>query len=230
MNTLFDNISKSPLFADITEQQFSYIFADIHYIVRKYGKGVLIAQAGDQCDSLMIIIKGAVKGEMIDFTGRSIKIEDIEAPRAIAPAFIFGNNNYFPVNVTTTSDSEIVHILRDSFITLMQRDNRILKRYLDMISNRSHFLSEKLYFHTFHSIKEKLACYIIENTKKKNAVAFAPTITQTELAGLFGVARPSLSRTISEMVNEKIIEYSPKWIKVINIEALQRIITKNNGQ
>jgi hypothetical protein len=31
-----------------------------------------------------------VKGEMTDYNGKTIKIEDIEAPRPLAVAFLFG--------------------------------------------------------------------------------------------------------------------------------------------
>jgi len=38
----------------------------------------------------MLVIDGKTKGEMIDYSGRIIKIEDIPAPGALAPGFIFG--------------------------------------------------------------------------------------------------------------------------------------------
>ena len=55
----------------------------------------------------MIVFNGVVKGEMVDYAGRVIKIEDIPAPGALASAFMFGSNNRFPVNVICISDTEI---------------------------------------------------------------------------------------------------------------------------
>ncbi len=72
-----------------------------------YRSGSLISQSGDPVNSLMIVINGIVKGEMVDYAGRVIKIEDIPAPGALASAFMFGNKNRFPVNVVAVSDGEI---------------------------------------------------------------------------------------------------------------------------
>lgn len=226
MTDLFQKLSQNQLFCNIPEPDLHELFKCIHYGVRKYDKGQLIAVAGDRCENLMIILSGMVKGEMVDFSGRTIKVEDIEAPRPIAPAFLFGQNNVFPVNVTTVTESEIIYITRESFITLMQNDNRILISYLNIISNRGNFLSEKLRFLSFNTIREKLAHYILENTKMKNAVAFDPQISQTAMAEMFGVARPSLARTVSELVEEGIIDYSPKWIKVLDFDGLKKIVQK----
>jgi CRP-like cAMP-binding protein len=228
MTDLFQKLSQNQLFRNIPEPDLHELFKCIHYGVRKYDKGQLIAVAGDRCENLMIILSGMVKGEMVDFSGRTIKVEDIEAPRPIAPAFLFGQNNVFPVNVTTVSESEIIYITRESFITLMQKDNRILISYLNIISNRGNFLSEKLRFLSFNTIREKLAHYILENTKMKNAVAFDPQISQTAMAEMFGVARPSLARTVGELAEEGIIEYTPKWIKVLDFKSLQDIVQKQN--
>ena len=52
------------------------------------------------CNRLVILTQGSVRGEMIDYSGRLIKVEDIAAPRALAPLFLFGEENRFPVEVT----------------------------------------------------------------------------------------------------------------------------------
>lgn len=55
----------------------------------------------------MILLKGSVRGEMIDYSGRLIKVEDIIAPRAIAPLFLFGADNRYPVEVTANEATEV---------------------------------------------------------------------------------------------------------------------------
>ena len=43
----------------------------------------MISQTGDVVESLVIVMEGVVKGEMVDYAGRVIKIEDIPAPGAL---------------------------------------------------------------------------------------------------------------------------------------------------
>ena len=70
--------SGEDLFADLEE---------ISFHTRSYKKGEILAQQGAVCNRLVILTKGSVRGEMIDYSGRLIKVEDIAAPRAIAPLF-----------------------------------------------------------------------------------------------------------------------------------------------
>lgn len=227
MTDMFAILTQNQLFNSINNFELQELFKCIHYGIRRYDKGQLIAMAGDKCNNLMILLSGIVKGEMVDYNGKTIKVEDIEAPRPIAPVFLFGKNTFFPVNITTVKESEILYISRENFVSLMQKDNRILINYLNVMSNRGQFLSDKLRFLSFNTIREKLAHYLLENTKQKGAVSFDPKMSQTALAEMFGVARPSLSRTISEYVEHEIIEYTPHWITIKNFDALQKIVVKN---
>lgn len=64
----------------------------------------------------MILLKGSVRGEMIDYSGRLIKVEDIIAPRAIAPLFLFGADNRYPVEVTANEATEVFEIPKESVL------------------------------------------------------------------------------------------------------------------
>jgi len=160
-----------------------------------------------------------VKGEMVDYEGRTLKIEDIGAPRALAPAFLFGSGNRFPVNVTSVTDAELLIIDKQDFVKLLCSNDHLLSNYLDTISNRSQFLSDKIKFFTFKTIKGKLAHYILEKSGK-NQVRIRFGRTQQELAEFFGVARPSLSRALRELEDEGFITASGKEITILDKDAL----------
>jgi hypothetical protein len=74
---------KAPLFRGLSVEEIERMLAIVSYRTRKFKSGTLIVQSGEQVNSLMVVIKGIVKGEMTDFAGRVIKIEDIPAPGAL---------------------------------------------------------------------------------------------------------------------------------------------------
>jgi CRP-like cAMP-binding protein len=88
-------------------------------------------------------------------------------------------------------------------------------------ANRTHFLAERLKFLSTKTIKGKLAQYILE---KSNNMDFMLDMNQTDLAEYFGVARPSLSRSLSEMINEEIISLKGKKGKILNFAKLKKLI------
>lgn len=187
--------------------------------IRKFKAGALISQSGEPVNSLMIVTSGTVKGEMVDDAGRVIKIEDIPAPGALATAFIFGNRNRFPVNVIAISDGEILSIDKTDFLKLLMRNDIILVNFLNMISNRSQFLSEKIKFLNFKTIKGKLAHFILQKAEDGRS-AIILGMTQNDLADFFGVARPSVSRAIGELEQEGYIAAAGKSIRILNKKGL----------
>ncbi len=181
--------------------------------------GSLIAQSDEQVNSFMLVIEGVAKGEMVDYTGRVIKIEDIPAPHTLASAFLFGNRKRFPVNVAAVSDTTLMIIGKDDFLKLLIKNERILVNFLDMISNRSQFLSEKIKFLNFKTIREKLAQFILQKTSIEKS-SFRLGMNQADLAEYFGVARPSLARALKELEDDGMIEARGKEIRVLDRKRL----------
>ena len=212
-------LCKAPLFKGLSPSEIETILSKVIYKVKKFQAGSMISQSGEQVNSLMVVISGIVKGEMVDYAGRVIKIEDIPAPGALASAFMFGNHNRFPVNVIAVSDGELLLIEKSDFLNLLKKNDLLLVNFLDMISNRSQFLSEKIKFLNFKTIKGKLAHFILQNAGKES---FSVTLgmTQNELADFFGVARPSVARALGEMETEGYIEAKGKKIKITDKDGL----------
>jgi CRP/FNR family transcriptional regulator, dissimilatory nitrate respiration regulator len=212
-------LSKAPLFKGIRPGEVELILTSVPHRIKKFQSGSMISQSGEQVNSLMVVINGVVKGEMVDYAGRVIKIEDIPAPGALASAFMFGNRNRFPVNVLAVSDGELLMIEKSHFLKLLMKNDIILVNFLDMISNRSQFLSEKIKFLNFKTIKWKLAHYILEKSgKDKSSVTL--DMTQSDLSDFFGVARPSVARALGDLEKLGYIEAKGKNIKIIDREGL----------
>jgi CRP/FNR family transcriptional regulator, dissimilatory nitrate respiration regulator len=215
----YSQLSKAPLFKGLSTTDIEAVLSSVPYRVMKFKTGSLISQSGEPVKSLLVVISGTVKGEMVDDTGRVIKIEDIPAPGALATAFLFGNRNRFPVNVVALSDGELLSVDKSEFLKLLMRNDVILINFLDMISNRSQFLSEKIKFLNFKTIKGKLAHFILQKAAgDKSSIVL--DMTQSDLADFFGVARPSVSRALGELEAEGYIEAYGKKIRIINVQGL----------
>jgi CRP/FNR family transcriptional regulator, dissimilatory nitrate respiration regulator len=221
----FNALAICPLFKGVSAEEVSSILSVVPYRMRKYKTGSLASQAGEPVNSLMIVTSGTVKGEMVDDAGRAIKIEDIPAPGSLATAFIFGNKNRFPVNVAAVSDVEILSIEKPDFLKLLMTNDRVLVNFLNMISNRSQFLSEKIKFLNFKTIKGKLAHFILQKAGNEK-ISVSLDMTQNDLADFFGVARPSVSRALGELVQDGFIEVSGKNIRILDKKGLSLLTSE----
>ncbi len=211
------------LFHGLDESSLEVLFKNKLYRIKHYEKGGYIAHSHDECNQLMIVMKGMVRGEMTDFSGKTIIIEEIKAPRPLAAGFIFGSNNRYPVDIIANEPSIILVIPKETLISMMQQNSLVLKNYLDTISSRTQFLSNRIRFLSFRTIREKIAQYILTlSGQGKNTIMM--TQSQTNLADFFGVTRPSLARAFHEMEEEGIIKIERKRITLTNKEKLNNLL------
>ncbi len=216
-------MTECPVFRGIPENEIKQIIEPLHFQIKNYKKNDVIAIAGEQVKNLYIILQGSVKGEMIDYSGKTVKIEDVEAPKPLATAFLFGKENVFPVTVTANEDVRILSIPVNIFLDILQNNKQVLKNYLNSISSRSQFLSQKLHFLNFKTIREKMAHFLLQKAGQ-NLHSFELNSTQQQLADLFAVTRPSLARVIGEMQSENLIKIERRTITLLNKEKLNNIL------
>lgn len=214
-NPLFRGITPERLFADLEE---------ISFHTRSYKKGEILAQQGAVCNRLVILTKGSVRGEMIDYSGRLIKVEDIAAPRAIAPLFLFGEENRYPVEVTANEPTEVIELPKSSVLSLFRKNEQFLENYMNLSANYARTLSDKLFFMSFKTIRQKLASYLLRLYKLQQQEHITLDRSQQELGDYFGVSRPSLARELAHMQEDGLLIADRKHITILQKEELVRLI------
>lgn len=214
-NPLFRGITPERLFADLEE---------ISFHTRSYKKGEILAQQGAVCNRLVILTKGSVRGEMIDYSGRLIKVEDIAAPRAIAPLFLFGEENRYPVEVTANEPTEVIELPKSSVLSLFRKNEQFLENYINLSANYARTLSDKLFFMSFKTIRQKLASYLLRLYKQQQQTHITLDRSQQELSDYFGVSRPSLARELAHMQEDGLLIADRKHITILQKEQLVRLI------
>ncbi|HQN93995.1 MAG TPA: Crp/Fnr family transcriptional regulator, partial [Prolixibacteraceae bacterium] len=129
-----------------------------------------------------------------------------------------GKSSIFPVNIIAVTEVSFIIIQRQEVIRLFQLNKQILLNYLSIISSRAQFLSEKLRFHSFKSLKAKIAFYLIKEAGKDNS--FRLLQSQNELAELFGVARPSVGRAFLVLQEEGLIDIRYRQVEILDRKRL----------
>ncbi|MCK5779772.1 MAG: Crp/Fnr family transcriptional regulator [Psychrilyobacter sp.] len=200
---ILEKIKKLSVFKGIEEEKLKEIFKNLNYKIRKVEKDEVVAFRGDILESLIIVTSGEVYTEMQKLNGDSIVVDRITMG-VLAGAFIFGKDNRFPVDVIAEKTTELVYIPKEEILRLFQQETIFLQNYLGVISNKTQFLSKKIWFSfTNKSINNKLIAYLLNNTDRDNIVTLKNSIK--EIAQMFGVARPSLSRVLKGFIDDKIL-------------------------
>ena len=213
---MIELLGECTLFRGMNNTDISEVLSGRLGRIKSYARDVLIAQAGEELGFLHILLQGTVKGEMVDYTGKVIKIEDITPTRPLAPAFLFGKQNRYPVNITSGENALLLSIPRDQFLVMLQESEKVLVNFINIVSSRGQFLSNKIKFLSFTTIKGKLAQYLLDLSAQTASMSFILPHSQSQLSELFGVARPSIGRAISELNHDGIFRTEGKRVEILD--------------
>lgn len=206
---------------DKSPEEIAKIGCCIDHKIKHYVKGDYIAYQNDEINYLYLLVKGSAKAEMISDSGLVLPMEHFEAPFPLAAAFLFADDNKFPVDVIALEECEVVHISKAEIEKQMATCVGFLRGFMAFNANRMKYLSNRLKLFSHRNIKSKLVYYIMLHEKKGE---FVFDMSITDLADYFGVERPSLSRALSEMVADGLIIYKSRKGKILNIEAMQELL------
>lgn len=214
---MIEFLTKTTLFKGVDSSEINTLMKNVDYKIKKYSKGEFIAFRGDPVEAYMLVKKGTIIAEMQKVNGKVMQIETLKPYKEVAPSFIFGKNNIFPVDIHAKEETEVFCISTSELLLLLQKNQIILRNLLNSFSNKTQFLSKKLSFAN-KTIEEKLATYILENCVEE---VFLLKKSMKDLAELFGVSRPSLSRVIISWVDEGTLErIDSKSFHILNKDAL----------
>ena len=180
------------LFRTCTDEELQELLQSSHRR-KEYKTGDLVVSAGDPCRSLMLLTEGTVETRMGGANGREVVIEQLKSPTILAPAFLFAEDNTIPVEVTMYTDGTVWYINREAFFDFMTGHPHVLRAFLQTLSARSRFLSSKVKGFAVKGLRDRVLDYI----RQHGAIS---SVAKT--AEVLGVARPSLSRVISELLDE----------------------------
>ena len=121
--------------------------------------------------------------------------------------------------MVANTETELIVIDKGDFLTLMQKDKRVLSNYLNVVCSRAVFLSERLRFLSFRTIKGKLAHYLLSLPCTHESTVTLDR-TQQQLSEYFGVTRPSLARALAGMEDEKLVVAKNREVTILNRQAL----------
>ena len=198
---MYWEIADIPLFRGGDRQTIERILEDSPSRYSTYSKGDIIAMQGSACRSLYVLCEGSVYARMISEEGKEFTLDTLSAPEVLASAFVFSTKGIFPVTIIANSECGIWVLNKESVFNIIRQDIAVLRNYLTIISDHSMFLSTRLNEFALQTLSSRVVSYIEKNGSLQNL---------QEAAFILGVARPSLSRTVSQLVSQGIVAKDDK--------------------
>ena len=194
-----------PIFQSADKTQLAGLLEEAGTHVGSHPADSVIRQQGQRYDDLIVVISGRIEARIDDATGRGITVEHFGASTAIATAVLISSEPVLPVTLIAREDTVLAAIPYDGILKLFAREPMVLRAYLENAGDKVRFLAEKLRLIRFDSLRKKIAGHLLSLASSQSSENPRWRYSREQTADLLGVARPSLSRELSQMAEEGLL-------------------------
>lgn len=209
-----ENIS---LFSKLNEKQLATLQSEL--IIHHYEEESILFYEGDQSEYLHILMEGTVRLYKTTPKGSRIHIHHFDAPEIIA-LFIAFEDMPFPASCEFSTQGTI-GLLPLTKIHENMHDINFSMALVAALARRMRFLTEEIHKATVYSSEAKIADIFIKNP------SLFEHFKNNEIASILNITPETLSRILTKLKKENIIQIKSHVVTILNPNALNQIIETN---
>lgn len=219
MNTMFDTILQLPLFQGLAQEDFTNILGKIKLSFTKHKAGEVIVKAGDVCNRLIFILKGEVASTTLSKDMSYSFTEYFQAPCLIEPQSPFGMNTVYVSTFTARTEIHTVSVSKDFVTTELLRYEIFRLNYINVISNRTQNLNNRLWTRNAKSLEKHIKNFILSHIERPSGEKILK-IKMEVLAQVMNDTRMGVSKTLNNMQEKGLLELHRGEIVIPDAEKL----------
>lgn len=216
-------LKNHPLFTVVSQKNLSLLAQSLH--TKKIPKGGYIFLQDDPAEAIYIVQSGAIAIVLDSLDGRELVINELH------PGDCFGELAVLTQQPRSTGavacdDSTVCVIQGQVFLTVLESENLLARRFLDLTARRLWASSERESALAFLDAEARLARVLLHLDRKESDKGFM-TVSQSELAQRSGSTRQTVAKIIGQWRRSGWLLTGRGRIMLLNRAALQRLIEQS---
>lgn len=186
---------------------------------QNFKKGSIILHAGDLTDKMGLVMEGSVTVESDDAWGNRSILSKVEAGEFFAETYAFLPKEPLLVNVIANEDCHILFLRIGSLKQLQNNMEPWMIKFVSnllMLSMHMNLMLSSRSFHTApKTIRGRVMAYLNSVSMQKHAREFNIPFDRQQLADYLNLERTALSKELSKMKADGLIDYYKNSFKII---------------
>ena len=160
-----------------------------------------------------------IKIYKLSIDGKEYILHIFSAYESIGEVAVFFGST-FPANAETLEDSSLLYIPREELISLYKKEPSLAMNMLGVLSKRLREFTNIIEELSLKELHQRLANHLLKlsNEKEKNSICLE--YSKGTLAKILGTSGETLSRVLSKMIKQKIIQMDNKNISILKPDIL----------
>lgn len=208
------------LFKRLNEVDIDKILNEGKPRVKEYKKGEVIANQGDKCMGISVVIEGRAVIQNIYENGNLLTLASFKESDVFAEALIFSKDYEYPATVMAVTNCTIMSFSKESVLKVISLNTIFTENILGLLSEKIVLLNRKLNLVKLDTIRRKISKILLDYYKKTGSLTYK-IASKKEMAEEIGIPRPSLSRELILMRDMGAIDFSLKEIVIKDLLMLE---------
>jgi len=192
--------------------------------IKSYRKKEVIYREDDYANFLYFIISGEVKCFNTDSYGKDF-VNDIYTDGEFFGYLNLLEEGEYHETALTMAPTEVAVIPKSEFQVLINKNIEVATNFIKLLTGNLRDREERMLKLAYAPLRERVAdtlIKLISKTNEEDCTLVKLKISREDLASMIGTAKESLTRTLSELKKEGIIDTEGQEIKVLNEAELKK--------
>jgi len=216
-------LANVPIFSGLTESELNFLAQ--RAVPRNYSAGQSVFGEGEPCSGLYIVEAGHVRIFKSSANGRE-QVLGIDGPgSSIAELPVFDGGNY-PASVTAIDEATLLFVSKQDFQALCLAHPQVALKVLRVVGSRLRRLVGIIEELSFTTVRHRLISFLLrlahmDGKRSGTSVEITLPASNQDLASHIGTVRELVSRNLSRLQAEGILQIDGRTVTISNLKALE---------
>lgn len=214
-----------PLFTGLSVREIEDCLACCQAVTTPYDREQVIFRPGDTPDRLLILLEGMVRVCSYTPSGERRVIASFDrVGELFGEVFLFLSDTPYEHFAEAASPARVLGLPRDFILRTDGQDYhaRLVANVLAIFAQKAYFLNQRVQVLSCATLRQKLARLLLRSAGPDDWAVLG--MNREALADFLGAARPSVSRELSHMQRDGLIECARTGIRLTDRAALEELV------
>ena len=210
METAINALQDLPLFRGMSPDGIRKAVETMQGVLSREEKGAVLTRQGDPVTRWGVLLSGKLQGQRVDEDGVLTVISTLQRGMTFGEILMFSPIPA-PVTLTAVSDCTVVYFHP---LDPAQTDPVLMRNLLELISAQYWALHEKIRYCSIVRLRRRIWVYLCDR-QPAPGVPFTIPFDRGGLAAYLNADRSALSRELSRMKNDGLLEYHKNRFRLL---------------
>lgn len=209
------------LFDGIKEDDRSEMLKCLNAKKKQYKKGSTVLGRGGRTSEMGMVLEGSVHMVKDDFWGNRSILGQASPGQMFGEVYACLPRQGLEVDVIAAEDTEVLFLDVKRILTVCSSacsfHTRLIRNLLTILAEKNLMLTHKMEHMAQKSTRDKVLSYLSMEAEKQGGPEFAIPFNRQQLADYLSVDRSAMSRELSRMKAEGLLDYHRNRFRLKNL-------------